>query len=89
MQNAWTIYCPRIFIFYLSRKFDNAILADHRNLDFTRVGELLLDFLGYIAGHILGFDIIYFLWSDKDADLTTSCKCIGLLNTLSLKIQIT
>src|SRR5439155_26608506 len=53
----------------LLRVLDRARLADDRDLDLARVGQLLLDLADDVAGEPAGGQVIDLLWPDEDPDL--------------------
>src|SRR6201995_2590201 len=53
----------------LSGEFHRAGLTDHGDADLARIGQLLLDLLGDVAGDDLGLDVVHAVRLDHDPDL--------------------
>src|SRR5205807_10213721 len=57
-------------------------LADHGDADLARVGELLVDLLGDVAGDHLGVDVVDPVGLDHDPDLPAGLHGEDLLDAL-------
>src|ERR1700761_1520032 len=66
----------------LSGEFHGAGLADDGDADLARVGQLLLDLLGDVAGDDLGLDVVHAVRLDHDPDLPAGLHGEHLLHAL-------
>src|ERR1700761_6890456 len=66
----------------LSGEFHGAGLADHGDADLARIGQLLLDLLGDVAGDDLGLDVVHAVRLDHDPDLPAGLHGEHLLHAL-------
>src|ERR1700749_1999583 len=66
----------------LSGVFHRAGLTDHGDADLARIGQLLLDLLGDVAGDDLSLDVVHAVRLDHDPDLPAGLHGEHLLHTL-------